>query len=101
VNERGNVGRIGIAVPYKSLTGLGFEDYGCERPSGTPWIARLPDGFDMNPGAMAACSKPEEARVGHIPAAVKVPNITVYDRNFVLPTQLLEPTKGRSWYVYA
>jgi hypothetical protein len=50
----------------------------------------------MNPGAMAARSKPEKARVGHIPAAVKVFNITVYERNPVLSAQLLKPINGSS-----
>jgi hypothetical protein len=101
MHQRRNIGGVGIAVADESLTGLGLEDCGCERPSGTPWIAQLLDGLDMNPSATAACGEPEEARMGDIPAAVKVPNITVYDRNLVLSMQLLEPIKGVSWHVSA
>lgn len=86
MNQRGNIGRIGVPIADKTFADLGFEDCGCERPSGTPWIAQLLDGLDMNPSATAARGEPEEARMGDIPAAGKVPNITVYDRNLVLST---------------
>src|SRR5271169_2076507 len=101
MHQRRNIGRIGIAVSDEPLTGLGFEDGGCECPSGTPWIAQLLDGLDMNPSATATRSEPEEARVGDIPAAGKVPNIAVYDRNLVVSVQLLKPIEDMSWHVSA
>jgi len=48
----------------------------------------------MNPGAVAACSKPDESRVSDIPATVEVPNIPTQDRNLVLSTKFFEAVKG-------
>jgi len=83
VNQRGNIGRIRVAVTDESFAVARFEDGRLEGPTRSSRFTELNGRAHLNPHATLSASYSQEAGMGDIPPISKIRDIAVHHGNVV------------------
>jgi hypothetical protein len=87
-DERGDIGRVGVAVSDETPAGFGFVHRGCKRPALSRGVTECRNGLGVNTSATASASKTHQPCMRYIPSTLEKEEIPCCYRELMFTGKL-------------